>query len=147
MPASPEPAPTKPASAEPVALNAMAAAEPEPVPAATPGLPSLPNLLFANNTAWLSRSSRETLAQVVSRLKAHPESQVVLSGHTDDQGSPELNRALARERALRAAKWLELHGIAADRIVTRGFGSRHPLAEDSSPEGRAHNRRVEIELR
>lgn len=118
-----------------------------PVPDA-PGLPeTLPNLLFANNTAWLSRGSRDTLGEVVRVLAARPDLRVVLNGHTDDVGDASLNFALARERAKRASSWLKAHGVEARRIEIHSFGSRHPLEDGSSAEGRARNRRVEVELK
>jgi outer membrane protein OmpA-like peptidoglycan-associated protein len=72
---------------------------------------------------------------------------VVLSGHTDDVGDAALNFALARERAKRASGWLKAHGVEGHRIEIHSFGSRHPLEDGSSTEGRARNRRVEIELK
>jgi outer membrane protein OmpA-like peptidoglycan-associated protein len=124
--------------------------EPDPAPVppeSSPPSPVLPNLLFANNTAWLSRASRATLAEVVRALEAQPDLRVLLKGHTDDVGEPELNFALARERARRASQWLRAHGVDARRIELHSYGSRHPLNEDPSAEGRARNRRVEIELK
>jgi len=71
----------------------------------------------------------------------------VISGHTDDSGPENLNRALSIERARRCGQWLEGHGVDSARIEIQGFGSTRPVADDRSPEAQVHNRRVEIDLR
>jgi outer membrane protein OmpA-like peptidoglycan-associated protein len=103
-----------------------------------------PDLLFALNTTWLSRPSRETLDRVAEVLRASPGRRVVLSGHTDDMGPRNLNRALSRARARRASRYLQGRGIDAARIDIQGLGSSPPVDGEPLAAARARNRRVEI---
>ena len=71
----------------------------------------------------------------------------VLSGHTDDLGDEEYNVELSLRRARAAQQYLiDQHGVDADRLETAGFGSEQQRAEDPTPEARAMNRRVVLEM-
>ncbi len=118
----------------------------ETPPAPAPAVEELPDLLFAINTTWLSRTSRETLDRVADKLAGDPTRQVVLSGHTDTLGAPDVNRALARARARRASRYLQAHGVDPGRIETRSFGSTRPRTGESTAADRARDRRVEIAI-
>ena len=134
---------------EPVAARAAVPEEP-PETAATVAASAEKRdsfLLFIRNTAWLSPEARESLAALADRLKDDPSIEVVLAGHTDDLGTPEVNRTLSLRRAMRARAWLMERGVAEDRIEVRGLGSSQPAATGSTREARAQNRRVEITLR
>jgi outer membrane protein OmpA-like peptidoglycan-associated protein len=117
---------------------------------ATPSHPAeseFPHLFFARNTSWLSPAARDVLARLATTLTEDPSRRVVISGHTDDSGPENLNRALSIERARRCGQWLEGHGVDPVRMEIQGFGSTRPAADDGSPEAQVHNRRVEIDLR
>jgi len=73
--------------------------------------------------------------------------QVQVVGHTDNSGSDALNNALSRERAESVRDQLVAKGVGAGRIAIEGRGERQPIADNATPEGRAHNRRVEVFLR
>jgi outer membrane protein OmpA-like peptidoglycan-associated protein len=137
----------RPAEA-PAAVAPVAAAPPSPAAVAgtAEAVPpeDFPDLLFAINTTWLSRPSRETLDRVAEALARNPDRRVVLSGHTDGAGDPELNRALSRERAARAGRYLRARGIEAGRIEVRAFGAKQPVETAGPSEFRPRNRRVEI---
>jgi outer membrane protein OmpA-like peptidoglycan-associated protein len=107
----------------------------------------LPPLLFARNTSWLSPAARATLAQLAATLAEDPGRRVLISGHSDNSGPEELNRALSLERAQRCGHWLEGRGIDPARMEIQGFGSTRPVDSDLSPQAQAHNRRVELDLR
>jgi outer membrane protein OmpA-like peptidoglycan-associated protein len=130
------------------ALAVVPAAPPSPaaVAGAAEAVPpeDFPDLLFAINTTWLSRASRETLDRVAEALARNPDRRVVLSGHTDGAGDPELNRALSRERAARASRYLRGRGVEPGRIEIRAFGAKQPVETTGPSEFRARNRRVEI---
>lgn len=134
--------PHEPAEARPARLAVSA---PPPPATEQPPVPpeEFPDLLFAINTTWLSRTSRDTLDRVAEALALNPERRVVLSGHTDGAGDPVFNRALSRERALKAAGYLRMRGVAPPRIEVRAFGAKQPVAE-ASRDTPARNRRVEI---
>ncbi len=134
------PTPEPPADVPPRPGDAEAAAATAPLPE------PFPDLLFALNTTWLSRPSRETLDRVAAALAAEPSRRVILSGHADAAGPSELNRELARARARRAGRYLRDRGVEASRVELRSFGSERP-AEDTGPGSlRKRNRRVEIAL-
>jgi outer membrane protein OmpA-like peptidoglycan-associated protein len=144
----PPPRRVTPPPPSPVGGGADPPAEPPaaPPPAATaepaqPATEPFPDLLFAINASWLSRASRETLDRVVEVLGQDPGRKVVLSGHTDTSGAVDINRALSWTRARRAARYLQAHGVAADRIETHSFGSARPAVGEVP---RARLRRVEI---
>lgn len=138
VPAPPAPVPPPPAEAPP-----------EVAPAASEILAenAFPHVLFARNTSWLSPAAKETLGRLAATLAENPSRRVVISGHTDNVGPEELNRALSVERARRCGKWLTGNGVDPGRMDIQGFGSTRPLGGDRSPEAQVNNRRVEFDLR
>jgi outer membrane protein OmpA-like peptidoglycan-associated protein len=133
----------RPTPSAPVAASAAAAEAPSAVAAPVPP-EDFPDILFAINTTWLSRPSRETLDRLAEALTRNPDRRVVLSGHTDGAGDPVLNRALSRERAQKVARYLRGRGVEAARIEIRAFGSKQPVESGRPDELRPRNRRVEI---
>jgi outer membrane protein OmpA-like peptidoglycan-associated protein len=102
---------------------------------------------FETGTAQLKPESDAILQQVLAVLVAHPElERLEVQGHTDDRGTREFNQRLSEERARSVVAWLMSRGIAAVRLVARGYGQEHPLAENTSEAGRALNRRVEFRV-
>jgi outer membrane protein OmpA-like peptidoglycan-associated protein len=99
------------------------------------------------NATRLADESRETLDRLAGYLKQHPALEVVLEGHTDDLGGPDVNHPLSRMRANRARSWLVAQGIDTARIAVHNFGSSKPVAPGRTAEARAQNRRVEITVR
>jgi outer membrane protein OmpA-like peptidoglycan-associated protein len=67
-----------------------------------------------------------------------------VEGHTDSQGAVAYNNELSQRRAQTVRDYLVSRGIASDRVASEGFGSSRSVADNTSPEGRANNRRVEI---
>jgi len=67
-----------------------------------------------------------------------------VAGHTDAQGDRDYNQHLSQQRAEAVRDYLVAHGVNADNITARGFGSRQPLADNSTREGLLKNRRVEL---
>ena len=134
----PAPAPPTPLAAlatSPAAATATLAPEGE-----------FPDLLFARNTTWLSRPSREALDKVIESLREQVARRVVLSGHTDDVGPPDLNRALSKARARRASRYLLARGVATAQIEIKGLGPSLPVRGEPLAAARARNRRVEIQV-
>lgn len=102
---------------------------------------------FETGTAELKPASSAILDLVKQVLFEHPELELVeIQGHTDDTGSPELNRTLSDERARAVAAYLVRAGIDASRLVAKGYGSERPIADNTSESGRAKNRRVEFHV-
>jgi len=96
---------------------------------------------------WQSKPNPETLRTmfaVAQILRAYPRSKVTLVGHTDNDGTPEQNIALARARVDRMETLLVHSGIDRRRITTIGRGLAEPIADNATLEGRARNRRIEL---
>jgi outer membrane protein OmpA-like peptidoglycan-associated protein len=106
-----------------------------------------PHLLFERSTSRLSEESLATLGKLAEQLKQHADLGVVLAGHTDDIGAPEINRALSLIRAGRAKHWLVAQGVKPGQVEVHSFGASRPALRDRSAEARARNRRVEITVR
>lgn len=95
---------------------------------------------------WALLSTAQTkLNDVADALtKQDKDSAIVVEGYTDSQGKDQMNQELSQKRAESVRTYLVSRGIAADRITAQGFGPGKPIADNTSPEGRANNRRVEI---
>lgn len=84
------------------------------------------------------------LSHFATSLNQNPITSVTIVGHTDSTGSDAINNPLSFDRANSARDYLVSRGVAAQRIATDGRGSREPIANNSTDQGRAKNRRVEI---
>jgi outer membrane protein OmpA-like peptidoglycan-associated protein len=84
------------------------------------------------------------LTQFASSLNQNPVTTVTIIGHTDTTGSDAVNNPLSIDRADAARDYLVSRGVARTRILTDGRGSREPVADNNSAQGRGENRRVEI---
>ncbi|MFM9902814.1 MAG: OmpA family protein [Polaromonas sp.] len=84
------------------------------------------------------------LAQFATSLNQNPVTTVTIIGHTDATGSDAVNNPLSIDRADAARDYLVSRGVARTRIVTDGRGSREPVADNNTAQGRDKNRRVEI---
>ena len=104
------------------------------------------NILFNSGKATLRAGSYDELDRLVRLLKENPSVRIEVAGHTDNTGSASLNKKLSRQRALSVKRYLESEGIEAERIEYQGYGLEQPIAPNNTPEGRAKNRRVEIEV-
>jgi outer membrane protein OmpA-like peptidoglycan-associated protein len=102
-------------------------------------------VLFATGKSELLPTAQAKLGEVARALtQQDKDSKIVVEGHTDSQGSDAMNEELSQKRAASVRDYLVAHGMAADRITAKGMGETQPIADNSSPEGRANNRRVEI---
>jgi outer membrane protein OmpA-like peptidoglycan-associated protein len=99
-------------------------------------------VLFAFNSAELSAESKPILNVLAEHMKAHPTVAIRVEGHTDNIGGAPFNLELSRNRAVSVKQYLVAQGVAAERLGTEGLGLSQPVADNSTPEGRAQNRRV-----
>jgi outer membrane protein OmpA-like peptidoglycan-associated protein len=102
------------------------------------------HLNFQTGSAQLTADSTQTVNDLAAILKAYPNAQVQLSGHTDNTGSADANQTLSLDRANAIKAMLVSQGVAAQRISTQGFGQDRPIASNDTDEGRARNRRTEL---
>jgi outer membrane protein OmpA-like peptidoglycan-associated protein len=104
------------------------------------------NITFKTNSAEVDPSFYKVLNSVNLVLKKYNKTVIEVAGHTDNTGSAEYNQQLSERRANAVASYLEAQGLANNRVVTVGAGETRPVADNSTPEGRQANRRVELTL-
>ena len=118
--------------------------------AATPGAPAprptliLRGVTFQTGRSVLTTASYEVLDQVAASLIANPEIRIEIAGYTDNTGSLTLNRRLSGNRAIAVRFYLARKGVSPTRMTARGYGPANPVATNTTPDGRAQNRRVEL---
>jgi OmpA-OmpF porin, OOP family len=106
---------------------------------------ALYGIFFDTDKTDLKAESTPTLAEIAQMMKGNPKLAILVVGHTDNQGAYEYNIDLSRRRADSVVKALAAnHGIDAKRMRGAGVGMLAPAASNSTEEGRAKNRRVEI---
>jgi len=101
-------------------------------------------VLFVTGEATLLPGAQAQLNQVADALKTQAEHHFVVEGHTDNQGTDKINDDLSQRRANSVRDYLVVHGVAAGAITATGYGSKRPVGDNRTAEGRAMNRRVEI---
>jgi outer membrane protein OmpA-like peptidoglycan-associated protein len=106
----------------------------------------LENFLFAFDASELIPAALPVLDTLAAYLGRNEALTVRITGHTDDQGSAGYNQRLSLARAQTIAEYLESRGISRARLQAEGKGESVPLVANDSEEGRARNRRVEVEF-
>lgn len=99
---------------------------------------------FEGGKATLLPESKLILDKIATSLNASPAVEIAVYGHTDNNGSPRANLQLSQDRADAVKAYLISKGVAASRLTTKGFGYTMPIADNSTPQGQARNRRVEF---
>lgn len=99
---------------------------------------------FDTNKSDVNAASQETLNKLVKILAEYPETNVVIVGHTDSSGSNAYNMTLSEKRAKSVIQFFIGQGLASSRFTTQWFGEEKPEYDNSTPEGRAKNRRVNV---
>ncbi|MEB1529498.1 OmpA family protein [Xanthomonas sp. WHRI 7945] len=99
---------------------------------------------FASDAAQILPDSKPQLDQVRQLLQTDPALRLAVNGHTDDSGDAAHNKSLSEARASAVVAYLTGAGIAADRLHAAGFGQEQPIAPNTTEEGKARNRRVEL---
>jgi outer membrane protein OmpA-like peptidoglycan-associated protein len=104
----------------------------------------IPDVLFASNSFSISKQTLGLLDSFAQKIKSSVIDSIIVNGHTDSRGTDAANKELSWRRANSVASYLQEHVSAA--IISRGFGSERPIANNETPAGRQRNRRVEILL-
>lgn len=122
---------------------------PEPVPVEEDEvivLSDLGSVLFAFDSAELTRDAQVQLAQISNRLTDARVVGVKVAGHTDSVGSDAYNQGLSERRAQSVVDFLITQGVVANKLSSEGLGESQPVADNASDAGRAQNRRVELHV-
>jgi len=128
------------------------AAAPAPAPAPAPKAPAASKVTYAADAffdfdkATLKPAGKAKLDDLVGKVKGINLEVIIAVGHTDNVGSDVYNQKLAVKRAESVKAYLVSKGIEKNRIYTEGKGEKQPVADNKTSEGRAKNRRVEIEV-
>jgi len=106
----------------------------------------LNNIFFPQSKYVLQPSSFPELLRLVRILRDYPTVEILIGGHTDNQGDPALNVKLSEDRVNEVKKYLVSKGIDPKRLATKGFGGTEPIANNEQEETRRFNRRVEFTI-
>ncbi|WP_286742426.1 outer membrane protein OmpA [Aquabacterium sp. UBA2148] len=142
------PAPAAPA---PVAAPAAPAAAPAPAPV-VPVAPATEKVSFAADAffdfdkATLKPEGKAKLDDLSDKVKGITLEVIIAVGHTDSVGADAYNQKLSEKRAQAVKDYLTSKGTDASRVYVEGKGEKQPVADNKSADGRAKNRRVEIEV-
>lgn len=122
--------------------------EPQPIPQPVTKIVRLDSMsLFDSGKAVLKTGSTRMLVNSLVGIKAKPGWLIVMSGHTDNTGNPQLNQTLSLRRAAAVRDWMRDTGdVPESCFAVQGYGESRPVATNDTPAGRALNRRVEISL-
>ncbi|MEO6445048.1 MAG: OmpA family protein [Gemmatimonadaceae bacterium] len=103
-------------------------------------------LLFDFDSDRIQSAAAGNLRNLASSLDKYPNTDLLIVGHTDSQGSDSYNQALSERRAASTATYLATEGVTRTRLKTSGRGELEPIAENSSEVGQQRNRRVEVAI-
>lgn len=104
------------------------------------------NLEFETGKDIIKSSSFESLNKLADLLVKKSDWKIQISGHTDNVGNDAANMTLSEKRSKAVAKYLESKGVQRDRMIVQWFGETKPIDDNATAEGRARNRRVEMEI-
>jgi outer membrane protein OmpA-like peptidoglycan-associated protein len=103
-------------------------------------------ILFDVGKATIKPQSMGVINEIVKMLKQDAKVKLSIEGHTDSDGDDKLNMTLSQQRADAVKKAIVDQGIESARLTTKGLGETKPVDSNSTPEGKANNRRVEFVL-
>ncbi|RYY49254.1 MAG: OmpA family protein [Chitinophagaceae bacterium] len=99
---------------------------------------------FATNKYDITPNSKLALDKMIRIFNEYPDTDLLIEGHTDDVGKDEYNLGLSQRRAEAVANYLRNTGINAARLITKWYGEAQPIADNSTAQTKALNRRVEF---
>jgi len=107
---------------------------------------SFDRLDFETGSATLKPSSAEQLKNIAEIMKAYPKVKMKIGGYTDNVGNAGNNLKLSQKRAENTMQEIVKLGVDAKRLEAEGYGEKHPVADNSTEEGRAKNRRIDLRV-
>ncbi len=99
---------------------------------------------FATGQSNIPSEAETALADVAKAMQDNPSWKIRIEGYTDNVGNSNSNQSLSQQRAESVMNWLADHGVDRNRMTAKGYGASRPVADNSSDDGKAQNRRVEI---
>lgn len=103
-------------------------------------------IYFDTNKSNINAKSAETLQKLAGIFKEYNDTNILVEGHTDDTGSDAYNMTLSKQRAESVTSYLAGQGISTGRFTTKWYGEEQPKHDNTTVEGRAKNRRVELAI-
>lgn len=101
---------------------------------------------FDTNKYNINSASSTTLNKLAGIFKEYPDTNILVEGHTDNTGADDYNMTLSKQRAQAVTSFLSGQGISTGRFTTNWYGENQPKYDNSTVEGRAKNRRVELAI-
>ncbi|MBU2996359.1 OmpA family protein [Cellulophaga baltica] len=99
---------------------------------------------FDTNKSDIKGTSANTLNSLTGILNEYPDSDILIEGHTDSAGPDDYNMELSKKRAQSVSNYLNNNGINSSRLTTKWYGETQPKGDNTTTEGKAQNRRVEV---
>jgi outer membrane protein OmpA-like peptidoglycan-associated protein len=103
-------------------------------------------ILFDVDKYELREQAKRNIEKLAILLNKYEDTNILLAGHTDSDGSEEYNMTLSERRARSVASYLAMNSVTSSRMTVMGFGESQPIASNSTVEGRQENRRVEVAI-
>jgi outer membrane protein OmpA-like peptidoglycan-associated protein len=103
-------------------------------------------ILFGFDSSALRPEAQQNLRQMADVLVRYPDTNLIIIGHTDNVGTDEYNYDLSERRANSVKRYLVSSDVRSGRLMARGYGETAPVESNSTAEGRAKNRRVEVQI-
>ncbi|MBM3280942.1 MAG: OmpA family protein [Candidatus Handelsmanbacteria bacterium] len=103
-------------------------------------------ILFTSGSADLQADGKANVEKMAKILQKYPDTDILVEGHTDADGTEVFNQTLSEKRAANVATFAEGLGVAGARFTTKGYGETRPVGDNTTAEGKQVNRRVEIAI-
>jgi len=103
-------------------------------------------ILFASNSSTLEYQAKTNINKLAIILNKYPDTNILVTGHTDFDGSDQFNQTLSEQRARSVSNYAMSQGVSSSRLSTIGLGEKEPIASNETVEGKRQNRRVEIAI-
>lgn len=101
-------------------------------------------IAFQPGSISFTPQSDAALTELHALLRQYPESRVRIEGHTDNTGADSVNVRVSRERADAVANYLMARGVRSQQLIVTGYGATQPVADNNTENGRARNRRIDV---
>ncbi len=101
-------------------------------------------ILFGFDSSELQGAAKDNVQELAEILNKYPDTNVLIEGHTDSDGSEDYNQKLSERRASTVSNYLKQNGVVSSRVQTAGYGELQPIVANDTQGNKAKNRRVEV---